>query len=1076
ADGADEAWRVPDFRALHNQRLSIAAQVDREMESRLLARGYSMVPRTDGNGSEVDGVPHAVMELFSSRRASLTPQVKEMAAAYKAKYGHEPSGRTLWLMGQQAAQRTRRPKSEAKKIHGDGQDATEAERLAAWEKQTAARELTVLSGVHQLVRSEMGRPGVEITDDLREMAARAAVAEVQQHHSVWSLAELRFEVARALPPGASAEDVRQVADLAVTPGSGCDVLLVTAPEVADVSPLGTRRDGTSIYRPPNEARYTTTGHVDLEERILRQARRELPARVSEGMARRALAGSGLTNEQEDAAVRLLTTRTAVSVLTAPAGAGKTHTVAAYAQAWTRLTGRRVIGITTAENAARQMAEEGLAEAYNSAAFLGRVKGSDELRYPIPVHEGDVLVLDEAGMISTADLALIMDLADRAGALVVPTGDPFQLGAVEAGGMLGSLIEALGAAELSEVLRFTAEWERDASVRLRAGDKAVIADYDRRGRIRGADREATFSRAAGAWLADHLHGRESVLLAGSNEEAAELARIVQARLVQAGIVVQPRAPLADGNQAGTGDLIRARQNTDIDGVKLANRDVLRVTGWQGDHAEVHRKTADGWSAPFLLPCSYLSADAELQYAGNVHVAQGRTVDTAHVLVSETISRRSLYVALTRGRESNIAHVVTGETAPEGKEPYEQASPEAVLSRAMERDEENLSTLDQIRQSQEWATGTGHVLNLWAAAVRRMLNPAIDAEFRQALSSGEYARYEKEHQRPALYEALRERMLAGQDVRDLVRRVALSPLTGARSVSGVLHGRLTSLPRPDVPLSWAARTPDGAGEIAAATAQALDERRAALGERQLATPEPWVLRHLGPPPREAKPELQALLVHDWTQRAGAAAAYREAAGISDPHQVINWDGHKQNAELEALRADAIHSLQVQDEHADLMAASRGQLEAAVIAGQRARAAAPADVSVDLRASAQAAQDMRAEAADARVRGDDPAAWYELAGEIDAESANMEAQNAAYEAWSRDTAAAREEAGRAQAELERRDDQVPEWMPQAQDEGAEPEPGPNPEPESEPAPEPEPESEPETAPEPEPECEPEPEAQPT
>ena len=143
-------------------------------------------------------------------------------------------------------------KSEAMKIHGDGHDATEAERLAAWEKQTAARELTVLSGVHQLVRGEMGRPGVVITDDLREMAARAAVAEVQKHHSVWSLSELRFEVARALPPGASAEDVRQVADLAVTPGSGCDVLLVTAPEVADVSPLGTRRDGTSIYRPPNE--------------------------------------------------------------------------------------------------------------------------------------------------------------------------------------------------------------------------------------------------------------------------------------------------------------------------------------------------------------------------------------------------------------------------------------------------------------------------------------------------------------------------------------------------------------------------------------------------------------------------------------------------------------------------------------------------------------------------------------------------------------------------------------------------------------------------------------------------------
>ena len=392
------------------------------------------------------------------------------------------------------------------------------------------------------------------------MAARAAVAEVQAHHAVWSLSELRFEVGRALPPGASPELVRQVADLAVTPGSGTGVLLVTAPEVTDVTALGTRKDGTSIYRPPNEARYTTTGHLDLEERILRQARKQVPQRVSEGMARRALTGSGLTEEQEDAAVRLLTSATMVSILTAPAGAGKTHTVAAYAQAWTRLTGRRVIGITTAENAARQMTAEGLAEVYNSAAFLGKTKGSDLLRYPVRIGAGDVLVLDESSMISTADLALIMDYADRAGALVVPTGDAFQLGPVEAGGMFGALIAELGAAELSEVMRFDAQWERDASARLRAGDFSVVAAYDRRGRIRGGHREAAFDRAAGAWLADHLHGRDAILLAGSNEEAAELARRVQAQLVTMGTVVQPRAPLADGNRAGTGDLIRARLNT------------------------------------------------------------------------------------------------------------------------------------------------------------------------------------------------------------------------------------------------------------------------------------------------------------------------------------------------------------------------------------------------------------------------------------------------------------------------------------------------------------------------------------
>ena len=892
--------------------------------------------------------------------------------------------------------------------------------------------MTALCQVYKDVAAFELRPVAMIDDAIKAMAARAAVAEVQRHHAVWSLSELRFEVGRALPPGASPELVREVADLAVTPGSGTGVLLVTAPEVTDVSALGTRKDGTSIYRPPNEARYTTTGQVDLEERILRQARKQVPQRVSEGMARRALAGSGLTEEQEDAAVRLLTSTTAVSILTAAAGAGKTHTVAAYASAWTRLTGRRVIGITTAENAARQMTAEGLAEVYNSAAFLGKTKGSDLLRYPVPLSAGDVLVLDESSMISTADLALIMDYADRAGALVAPTGDAFQLGPVEAGGMFGALIAELGAAELAEVMRFGQQWERDASPRLRAGDFSVVAAYDRRGRIRGDHREAAFERAAGAWLADHLHGRDTILLAGSNEEAAELARRVQAQLVTMGTVVQPRAPLADGNRAGTGDLIRARLNTQIDagGQRLTNRDVLRIEGWQGPDAEVVRRLPDGgWSARFLVPRSYLASDAELHYAGNIHVAQGRTVDASHVLVTDTLSRQSLYVGMSRGRESNVAHVVTGETAPEGKEPYEQATAEAVIHQVMERDSRELSATEQIRESQEWASGTGHVLNLWAAAMRGTLNPAIDAGLRGVLTESEYARYQKEHQRPALLEAIRERVLAGKDVRSVIREITLSPLDGARSVSAVLHGRLGKTIRPDTPVSWTARTPQSAGEIARATAEALDQRTAALGERQLAQPEPWVMRHLGPPPRHLKPGLQALLQADYARRAGIAAGYREAAGITDPHQVILWEGHKGNPELEAMRHDAISALQIRDEQADLAGMNRGQLEAKVIAGARARAAAPRDVSAELRATAQAETDMRIMAGKAQVEGADSATYVQAAAELTAQREELDAGNAEYEVWSESTAGVRDIAGKAQRELERRGYEVPEWTPEAE-----------------------------------------------
>ena len=88
-----------------------------------------------------------------------------------------------------------------------------------------------------------------------------------------------------------------------------------------------------------------------------------------------------------------------------------------------------------------------------------------------MHEGDVLVLDEATQASTADFALVQQAARRAGAFLHPIGDTQQLGAVEAGGIFHLLVTDLGGPELTEILRFRHQWERDASLRLRAGEVA-----------------------------------------------------------------------------------------------------------------------------------------------------------------------------------------------------------------------------------------------------------------------------------------------------------------------------------------------------------------------------------------------------------------------------------------------------------------------------------------------------------------------------------------------------------------------------------------------------------------------------
>jgi conjugative relaxase-like TrwC/TraI family protein len=251
ADGADEKWRTLDSRSLHHQRLAVAPVTDRIVETRLSALGYAMVPRADGNGAEVGGVSQDVMDLFSSRSRALTPELKALIGQYVEKHGKPPSKRTVWLLGQQAAQNTRRTKVQARRTvagQAGAAEPTQAQRLAAWEAQTARREVQALSAVHQEVARFAaecaGRAPAVLDDAAKRKAARIAVAEVQRHHAVWSMAQLRFEVHRALPvlpPGADAEAlVTEVAKLAVCGRAGTEVIQVTMPDLTDVTSLGVR--------------------------------------------------------------------------------------------------------------------------------------------------------------------------------------------------------------------------------------------------------------------------------------------------------------------------------------------------------------------------------------------------------------------------------------------------------------------------------------------------------------------------------------------------------------------------------------------------------------------------------------------------------------------------------------------------------------------------------------------------------------------------------------------------------------------------------------------------------------------
>ena len=407
---------------------------------------------------------------------------------------------------------------------------------------------------------------------------------------------------------------------------------------------------------------------------------------------------------------------------------------------------------------------------------------------------DVLVIDEASQISTTDLAAIQAVASAAGARIVLTGDTAQLGAVEAGGMLRLIASDLGHWELAEVRRFDAEWERLASLQLRRGERAALRAYDARGRIRSGRQPQAQAEAVELYLADYLLGRDVLLLAGTNEEAARLAAQVRDHLVKLGRVpARPEVILADGNAAATGDLVRARLNTRLDaaGQPLSNRDTLRlvrlVRAGESQAAIVQRQLSGGaWSHDFPIPADYLRKSAELAYAGNVYVAQGRTVDTAHLYVSPTLTRETLYVGMTRAREANTAHVETGPAQAPGQEPIVQAEPEAVLADIMGHVASSTTATEAMREAQAFATSTRHLFTMWSAASRAQAYMDIDAALAARLSPYEYARYQREPQRPVVQREIRAATLSGASLEDVVdvatRGDTSGPAVPARSWCG------------------------------------------------------------------------------------------------------------------------------------------------------------------------------------------------------------------------------------------------------------------------------------------------------
>jgi len=971
----DGKWRAPDSLGYNEHIGAVAAIVSQHLEEALTRRlGLDWAARDDGHGFEIKGISGDMMRLFSSRRESITADLRARAARFEQRYGRAPSQRELAHLAQASNFKTRAAKHGALDF---------AQLHAGWaDKLTRTLGVSLASVAPSVWHDDgagarsrgPGHPGAAPVSELElGEAAQKAVALAQQGKSTWTRADLIKYLGRVLPrtgrdPAAAAALLEDLADRALR-SEFEPVACLEAPEPAETPHNLLRADGRSIYQRHGGLRYATHAQLSLEERMLALARATGAPRMTRADAARTLGAdlaplqaalvgrapaaqdalsertrTGLREDQAAAALAVLTDGRRVSVINAPAGSGKTWVLAAAGQAWAAAGLGRVIGITPSQSARNTLAA-GVPVSYNCAQFLGHLPGRRGARGPIPLWPGDLILIDEASMAATPHLADVITQAAGAGAKVILAGDTQQLQAVENGGGMSLLADALGYAQLTEPVRFRAAWEQAASLRLRDGDTTVLTEYDQHGRIYGGDPEQMMDAAAAAYVALTLDGTDTLLMAADHALRRELSRRVRDDLIRLGLVQPgPAVTIADGATASPGDLIICTRNDHAvlagePGRTLANGDLLRIDAITRRGLVVRRALdadpATGqrrWTDRHFLFNSY--QDAELGYAVTDHVAQGRTVTAGLAVITGAEDRPHALVALTRGTTTNLAYVFTQPPKRADPVPSPRPAPElarydnnraersgvpaspissappgqalAVLTAVLDRDGQLLSATQDRHRALADADHLAILHAIWTAET----TPAREQRYKDLLSASLPPGYHRPpgHQAKWLWRTLRAAELAGLDpARLLAAAIAERDLAGSRDLAAVVDARLrhrlgTAVPLPAGP--WSSQVPAVTDierrSYLAEIATLMDARKDRIGKHAADHAPPWAVAALGPVPGHPLDRL------NWQRRASSIGAWRELSGYDHPADPIGPEPVVAAPDLRAAWHEALAAL--------------------------------------------------------------------------------------------------------------------------------------------------------------------------
>jgi len=631
-DKTEKQYKAGQFRDIKRDMPYYQARFHLTLAQKLTALGYRI--RRTKNAWEVEGVPKAVIDLFSKRTDAIGRAAKEQGIT-DAKEKDKLGART-----------------RAKKQKG----LTMAELKKDWRRQIIALGMT---------DGETGKDPLRYSSTLPDIATAKECVDHSLAHS--------FERASVMHD-------RRVLESAYRHALGKTG--ATVDQITDTF----RRDRRVIQVQDGSRLLCTTKEVLAEENRMVRLAQHGKGRVAPLYDR--LPVIKLDGQQKNAVGNILSSTDKISLIMGRAGAGKTTLMKELVRVIEKMGKSVFLAAPTSQAARGVLRAEGFADADTVAKLLV----SPDLQQKI---KNGVLIVDEAGLLGVKDMLALQELADRQNVRLILCGDTRQHAGVVRGDALRILHAVAGIvpANVSKIFRQKKAVYREAVQALSDGDtQTAFTKLESMGAIREIDPDSPYGGLVKEYVTTLQQGKSGLVVSPTHREGEAVTAAIRHELRQAGMIgkreiIIPRlvnlsmteAEKTDTRNYEPGQVLQFGQNrqgikrgsrwtvTAVKGKTLAleneNGGTLEFPLEMVGEFEVYQKTEMAVSKGDCLRITRNGFDAERKRLNNGQMLDVVSIDQDRIILRHPQGKTDFAVPTTFGHLAH-AHCITSH-ASQGK---------------------------------------------------------------------------------------------------------------------------------------------------------------------------------------------------------------------------------------------------------------------------------------------------------------------------------------------------------------------------------------------------------------------------